>query len=214
MTVTTRWWWVRHAPVINPDHTMYGRRDLPCDCSDTAQFKQLARNLPAAATWFISPLQRTRQTAEAILAADADGHLGQPDLQVHPELLEHNHGDWEGQRWTDFYQQRAAAGLPQNPFWACFADEVPPNGESFAQVCARVAAAIDDLTAQYMGQDIVMVGHGGVIRAAVGHALGLDPERALNLQILNLSLTRIDHRAEADAAKKLWRLIAMNRTYE
>ena len=29
--VTTRWWWVRHAPV--PDGGfIYGQRDLDCDC--------------------------------------------------------------------------------------------------------------------------------------------------------------------------------------
>jgi len=40
--VSTRFWWVRHAPV---DHggRIYGQKDMPCDCSDTAVFTGLAR---------------------------------------------------------------------------------------------------------------------------------------------------------------------------
>ena len=32
----TRWWWIRHAPVFNPEIRIYGQRDLPADTSDEA----------------------------------------------------------------------------------------------------------------------------------------------------------------------------------
>ena len=32
--VTTRWWWVRHAPVRNDGGNIYGQTDLACDTSD------------------------------------------------------------------------------------------------------------------------------------------------------------------------------------
>ena len=37
--------------------------------------------------------------------------------------------------------------------------------------------------------------HGGVIRAAVAHALGISADSALHLSVENLSLTRLDRRA-------------------
>ena len=42
---TTRFWWVRHAPVDH-DGRIYGQKDMPCDCSDAAVFAGLARQLP------------------------------------------------------------------------------------------------------------------------------------------------------------------------
>ena len=46
--VTTRWWWVRHAPVppSQDKGCIYGQSDLTCDCSDKVVFQGLARVLP------------------------------------------------------------------------------------------------------------------------------------------------------------------------
>ena len=38
---TTRFWWVRHAPVAH-EGRIYGQKDMPCDCTDTAVFTGLA----------------------------------------------------------------------------------------------------------------------------------------------------------------------------
>ncbi|MBV9587243.1 MAG: hypothetical protein JO213_20405, partial [Alphaproteobacteria bacterium] len=37
---TTRFWWVRHAPVAH-EGRIYGQKDMPCDCTDTAVFSGL-----------------------------------------------------------------------------------------------------------------------------------------------------------------------------
>ena len=65
MTATTRWWWIRHAPVDSGGR-IYGQIDLPADCGDAALFRRLAEWLPEKAIWIETPLQRTRQTALAI----------------------------------------------------------------------------------------------------------------------------------------------------
>lgn len=56
---------------------------------------------------------------------------------------------------------------------------------------ARVASAIDRCSRQYSGRTIVAIAHGGSIRAAVAHALGLTPEAAMAIVIDNLSITRL-----------------------
>ena len=57
---------------------------------------------------------------------------------------------------------------------------------------ARVAAVLERLATLLEGQDIVIVAHGGSIRAALSHAMGLSPDQALVFSIKNLSLSRIE----------------------
>ena len=45
----TRWWWVRHAPVVDHGGKIYGQGDIGCDVSDTASFEGLAAKLPEGA---------------------------------------------------------------------------------------------------------------------------------------------------------------------
>jgi alpha-ribazole phosphatase len=208
--ITTRWWWVRHAPVINPDGILYGAMDLPCHTDAADEFTHLADSLPTTPHWIITPLQRTRQTAAAILASTNGARLGRPDFRVEPDFIEQNYGVSEGMTWDEYYAARPK-DKPRHPFWATYADEKLAGGESYADAAARAHAAIDRLTAEYQGQDIIMVGHGGIIRAAVAHALGVSPDTALTFQILNLSLTRIDYRIEPDG-RKFARVITLNRT--
>src|SRR3981081_4287073 len=67
--VTTRWWWVRHAPVREDGGCIYGQKDLGCDTSDRVVFEAVGKILPRDAVWYASSLKRTHQTADAIWAA-------------------------------------------------------------------------------------------------------------------------------------------------
>jgi broad specificity phosphatase PhoE len=67
--VTTRWWWVRHAPVREDGGCIYGQKDLGCDTSDRVVFDAVGKILPRNAAWYASTLKRTHQTADAIWAA-------------------------------------------------------------------------------------------------------------------------------------------------
>ena len=40
--LVTRWWWVRHAPVPNPEARCYGQSDKDCDVSNRALFEHQA----------------------------------------------------------------------------------------------------------------------------------------------------------------------------
>jgi broad specificity phosphatase PhoE len=199
----TRWWWVRHAPV--PDGGLiYGQRDLDCDCTNRNVFTAVAQALPPGAVWMTSHLARTRQTAAAILAAveHEDGASIRP-VAV-PALAEQHLGDWQGQERASFW-----AGRPsRHDHWFGPADERAPNGESFADLCARTSAAVLELTAAHRGRDIVAVTHGGTIRAALGLALGLDPDAALPFTIDNCSITRLDHLG-GDPARR-WKVVTVN----
>jgi alpha-ribazole phosphatase len=186
--VRTRWWWIRHAPVRVDEGRIYGQRDLSCDCSDVRVFSALAALLPRKAVWITSHLTRTRQTAQAILAA-GDFEAPQEILQDQ-DLAEQHLGDWQGLDRRTFLMNRK-----QEPdsFWYAAADERAPNGESFLDLIARVDAAIARANAAHQGSDIIAVVHGGTIRAALVIALGLPPRSGFAFTIDNCSLTRLDH---------------------
>lgn len=201
--VRTRWWWIRHAPVRVDEGRIYGQRDLPCDCSDVRVFSALAAPLPRKAVWITSHLARTRQTAQAILAA-GDFEAPQQILQD-KDLAEQHLGDWQGLDRRTFLMNRK-----QEPdsFWYAAADERAPNGESFLDLIARVDAAIARANDAHRGGDIIAVVHGGTIRAALVIALGLPPRTGFAFTIDNCSLTRLDHYQGRQGAG--WRVPMVN----
>ena len=200
----TRWWWVRHGPVINPDGILYGHIDLAADLSDAATVGAVADRLPAAAVWLITPLQRTRQTADALLTA-APGRLGTATPEVEPALIEQHFGAWQGLGRGALYADHGV----RHPIWVSPATERPKGGESFVDLTVRVAAAIERLSRTHAGRDIVAVAHGGTIRAAIALALDLRPEVALRFMVDTLSITRLDLLRLADAAP-VWRIGGIN----
>ena len=187
----TRWWWVRHAPVRGDGGRIYGAADIACDCSDADSFAGLAQRLPRDAVWVTSHLGRTTQTAQAIWAAGyiPDGAPA-PEVLVRPALAEQNLGEWQGQDRAGFFAGRAA--LPAS-WWFAPASERPPGGESFSELCDRVRADVDAVTALHRVRTIVAVAHGGTIRGALAMALGIAPQTALAFAIENCSITAVDH---------------------
>jgi broad specificity phosphatase PhoE len=199
--VITRWWWVRHAPVRVDNGHIYGQLDLPCDCSDAVVFDAVARILPRRANWYTSQLQRTHQTAAALFAAGMD----KADLTREAAFAEQHLGAWQGRDRAEFFAARA----PEiGSYWFAPADERAPGGESFIDVFERVSAAIRRINAMHRGGDIVVVSHGGPIKAAIAHALGLEAKAGLAFAIDNCSVTRLDHLAGAGEIG--WRVPMIN----
>jgi len=209
----TRWWWIRHAPVTSHAGRIYGNLDVACDCSEQPRFRALAAGLPRDAVWVVTPLSRTRATAEAILRHHRDGAaIIAAGFEVEPLLAEQNFGTWQGLSHAELAEQRSGAW---HRFWLAPAEEAPPGGESFAALAGRVAEAIERLTRRHAGRDIVCVGHGGPIRAALAKALGVTPEQALSFAVDNCSLTRLDHfpddtEAPGERQGGFWRLAQVN----
>ncbi|NKE46815.1 histidine phosphatase family protein [Roseomonas frigidaquae] len=198
----TRLFLVRHA-LVEPSAraVVYGSMDVAlCELAlqqEAASYRWLAARLPERARWVVTPLSRTRATAAAIFAAG----YAPASLEVEPDLAEQHLGEWQGlshERFAELIRH------PAHPFWPHGAEEKPPGGESFAEVVERVSAVLHRLVQETPGQDIVIVAHGGSIRAAIAQAMQLTPHQALIFSIKNLSLTRLE-RHGAD-----WRVAAVN----
>lgn len=186
-----------------------GRLDLSCDCTETPLFTGLAEQLPRDAVWVTSDLRRTHETAAAIIRAGLPGPhpIPGPEAIAMADLAEQNFGDWQGLTYEELSRSRNGEF---HRFWHAPAHHAPPGGESFLAVAARVSRAIHRLLDTHPGADIIAVAHGGTIRAALGLALGLDPEAALAVSIDNCSLTRID-RIDGPGMGHGWRVVTVNR---
>ena len=96
-----------------------------------------------------SPLSRARETAEIIAR-----ELGLPEPDLRAALVERNYGDAEG---LSFHEVDVR-----------FARDVEvPGRETREEVAARVVPALQELAAEYPGESIVVVSHGGAIPAAL-----------------------------------------------
>jgi alpha-ribazole phosphatase len=198
--VSTRWWWVRHAPVREDGGCIYGQKDLGCDTSDRIVFEAVGKILPRNATWYASTLKRTHQTADAIWAAG----FPRPSAMPHEKAFAEQHlGEWQGMNRAAFLASR-----PVGSHWFAAIDEPAPGGESFMDLYNRVKLAIDRINLEQAGKDVIAVAHGGTIKAAVGLALGGLVEKGLAFDIDNCSVTRLDHLASAGHAS--WRLPMVN----
>jgi broad specificity phosphatase PhoE len=171
-------------------------------CADTlsqqgARYQALAARLPARAPLVVSPLRRTRETAEALWRA------GYPkvDPVVEADLTEQDLGAWQGLAHADL---PARLLDPAHPFWPLGAAELPPGGESMDQVVVRVGRTMERLASRTRGQDVVVISHGGAIRAAVAHALGIGAASALHFSVHNLGLTILE------CLDSGWRVVAVN----
>ena len=198
--VTTRWWWVRHAPVRSDGGNIYGQTDIACDTSDREVFFALAKVLPRNAVWIASNLRRTHQTAEAIWAA---GFPKPAAMSKEAGFAEQNLGEWQGMNRAAFLASR-----PIGSHWFADINEPAPGGESFMDLYRRTTSAIGRISLEHAGKDVIAVAHGGTIKAAVGLALGGLPERGLAFDIDNCSVTRLDHFASTGHSS--WRLPFVN----
>lgn len=163
---------IRHAPALT-EGRIAGRRDVAADCSDALAFAALRGAVGAVDHWRISPARRCVQTAAVLwpdLASLQDARLWEQDF-----------GGWEGVPFAELPDLGVLSA-------AALAAHRPPQGESFLDVHARVVPALQEVRA--LCGRVVIVAHAGVIRAALGWALGA-AELGLAFQIAPLSLTTI-----------------------
>jgi 2,3-bisphosphoglycerate-dependent phosphoglycerate mutase len=164
--VTTTLLLARHGQSDwNAAHRWQGFADRPLTQRGRAQADELAARLaeiPLDAV-YSSDLQRALDTAAAV----ARGHRLEP-IKV-PELREVDVGSWEGltreeaeTRFPDKFRRWQNGGTG----WE--------DGESYGEMSDRVLAAVSEIAERHLNARVLIVAHGGPIRAIHGTALGLD----------------------------------------
>ena len=129
-----------------------------------------------------SPLERTRQTAERVLAG-RDETL----FEVDESFNECDYGTWSG---------RTLSSLAEEPLWRTVQAHASaahfPDGESLAALSARAVAAVRTWNAKLGEQaTYAVVSHGDVIKAIAADALGLHLDLFQRINVDPCSLTVI-----------------------
>jgi len=126
---------------------------------------------PIAAV-YASPLERTRDTAQALADARA------LTVQIEPRLIEIDFGEWSGRRFAD---------LVTDPHWqqynAVRSIARPPAGESLLEVQQRAVSAILDMRAKHEGEVVAVVTHADTLRAILLYFLGMPIDFVLRLEL-------------------------------
>lgn len=171
---------LRHGEADGTDRYR-GRCDPALTQAGRMQMEAWAQENPGWERLLCSPLRRCHEPAQQLA-----GSLG---LSLTPEaaLIEYDFGDWDGCRYEEVWQRDRERVLA---FWRDPAAHPPPGGESIAQLCARIGA-LEERLQREGGGHLLLLTHGGVIRALIGRRLGLPAAGWSQLRIDTGSLSRV-----------------------
>lgn len=164
---------VRHGrSTANADGVLAGRTPgITLDETGREQAERTGQRLGAVPLVGVvsSPLERCRQTSDAILAHQT----GSPAASIENALTECDYGDWQGRTIADLAQETLWTVVQRHPSAAVF-----PGGESLAAMQARAVAAVRRHDAAFeaehgAGAVWAVVSHGDLIKSILADALGL-----------------------------------------
>ena len=178
---------VRHGETDwNAGGRIQGLSDIPLNDKGRWQAERAAQMLadsrePIAAI-YSSDLARAHATASSI--AHAYGIPVKTDLR----LRERSFGDFEGLTFTELEQAfptDTTRWRARDPQWA------PPGGETLVALGERILAATHTLARRHVGEQIVLVAHGGVLDMLYRFATRQSMDARRTWELGNASINRL-----------------------
>ncbi|MEY3883628.1 MAG: hypothetical protein RLZZ379_906 [Pseudomonadota bacterium] len=77
-----------------------------------------------------------------------------------------------------------------------YANLAPPNGETFSQLHARSKSFVEEMVSHSHGKNILVVTHGGFIRALIAEVLQMPLKRLFRITIDHASVTQLEFKGE------------------
>ena len=176
---------IRHGETAwNVDTRIQGHLDIPLNDTGLWQARQVAHALagePIAAV-YTSDLQRAHATAQAVATA-----TGAP-LTTDLGLRERSFGHFQGRTFAQI-----EAELPDDARrWRKRDPDYTPNGgESLMSLRERIARTVTALAARHVGEQVVMVAHGGVLDVLYRLATRQDIQAPRTWQLANAAINRL-----------------------
>jgi probable phosphoglycerate mutase len=128
-----------------------------------------------------SPLNRTRQTAEAIARTTG------LEIIFDEVWFELSFGSWDGKAIEEVREQEPDAYQA----WLNSSSYAPPGGESYDEASIRIEEALEKLVAQYPGKKIIVVTHNGVIKTAAKIAVDGPSDAVFHMDVTPCSISSI-----------------------
>ncbi|HKI68678.1 MAG TPA: histidine phosphatase family protein [Verrucomicrobiae bacterium] len=184
--MSTRILLVRHAEVEARYQGVFGGRiDMNLSPRGHEQALALADYLHQARpdAIYASPMKRVQQTLAPLMGN------GVPAPIILGDMREVDFGDWTGLNWEEAlakYRIRAFEWLEHIERGAV------PNGESGPALRARVEPCLRQIIRDHAGQNVAVICHGGVIRAALAVLLELPFPRTAAFEIDYASITTVE----------------------
>jgi broad specificity phosphatase PhoE len=153
----------------NRDNRFQGHADPPLNDAGREQAAALAASLAGerVAAVYSSPLRRAFETAELVAAP----HRLEPTTV--DALREVDVGSWQGLTRTEIESR-----FPEQFHrWLAFGQGWE-DGETYEEMGVRVIGALSELSARHDGERVVVLTHGGPIRAAIAAASGISHSEA------------------------------------
>ncbi len=177
---------LRHGQILaNREGRWHGSTDSPLTLKGRRQVKRTARYIagatPTLDAIYTSPLQRCRDTAQAIAR--------RLKLQciVEEGLREYAIGEWENMPFKLLAEEHRFFETTRDDH-----DFAPPGGESLKGVAARIVSTIREIHERHEGEkQILLVGHGAAMAVALGALLDENPGEWTNYPLANCSLTEL-----------------------
>lgn len=176
---------IRHGETAwNQEARIQGQLDIPLNDRGLWQATQTAQALrdESIAAVYTSDLQRAVQTAQPL----ARHH--QQSLQFHLGLRERHFGECQGYTWTELAERSpdiTDAWRRRVPEFA------PPGGESLLALRTRVVQTFDELAERHLGEQIVVVAHGGVLDIVYRAAARVDLQSPRTWSLANAGINRV-----------------------
>jgi broad specificity phosphatase PhoE len=206
---TRRLWLVRHgATAANIEGRLCGSSDDPLSQTGEGQAQWASEQLRAEtiAVVYSSDLMRASKTADII----AQNHPGAKRL-IDARWREIAFGDLENMTFREIARRYP----DQMQYFSDPVNHTPPNGESFDHLLERVQQAFKDLLAAARADegergDIVLVSHGGTLRALLCYLLAIPYANQWQLRIDNAALSVVDFQPTATDVLRTILLTALN----
>jgi broad specificity phosphatase PhoE len=156
---------VRHGETDwNAQHRWQGHSDTPLNAAGRNQAGVLAGELKRVDAVYSSDLARARETAE-ILAE----RIGL-EVRLDPRLRERGFGAWEG-----LTTEEIESSFPdEQRRWRAGIGAGAPDAEPFDAFATRVGSFVEEVGHRHVGEEVLVVAHGGTIRVIHALAAGLD----------------------------------------
>lgn len=176
---------IRHGETAwNTATRLQGHLDIALNEHGRWQAQRVAQALDGESIQAIysSDLMRAHDTARAV------ARVAGPSVQTQTGLRERHFGELQGQTHAEIeahWPREALLWRQRDASW------VPAGGESLTAFYERIITTVSALASAHLGEQIVLVAHGGVLDMLYRHATGQTLQAPRSWQLGNASVNRL-----------------------
>jgi 2,3-bisphosphoglycerate-dependent phosphoglycerate mutase len=185
---------IRHGETLwNVDTRIQGHLNIDLNETGRWQAERVGHALAEEPIHAIysSDLRRAFETAQAIALAPARLAASTPtpaEVTPHLQLRERHFGHLQGKTWAEIeteYPEECKLWRGRDPHWS------PNGGESLTALRDRISNCVNELASQHLGEQIVLVAHGGVMDALYRLATNQPVEAPRTWHLGNAAINRL-----------------------